>query len=417
MARSPLGQGSGIGQQVEPELYVIASYEAPAKDKSVSTGSGIREWDPWPSGTWNEKYKRRYYDECKFTVHWACEARGSGKNETGSKDAETEHGAKHVHRVCLGVMKCTSALCEVITRPQTKQSGRNQQLDNGCSCGHPLQWHGCDAEMKYWVWRNGARFKHSGYHNHEPPPTRHLTAAERARFAKMVKAHPRVGPAKLIAGIPGVDGPGESVLDISPVFVNPQRVQYERAKILKPANSTRDERLLPKIRLLQEQNPTWTIALHWADKIHMIIFQSPWQHRMGLQDMIKSEAVNGTVSDACHGYFLGNNQLLFISSAFDPIHLKSWVPILMTYSNGAKTVNYRIHFLHLFRGMARECQARSHAVTDRLFANVVDFSDAQRNGFIQAFVDFWLEFSPEARDERELLQAAEGLLKGCRGSR
>ncbi|KAJ6559943.1 hypothetical protein B0H19DRAFT_912372, partial [Mycena capillaripes] len=45
---------------------------------------------------------------------------------------------------------------------------------------------------------------------------------------------------------------------------------------------------------------------------------------------------------------------------------------------------------------------------------VVDFSDAQRNGFVDAFVDFWLEFAPQGRKESELRQAAAALLKGCR---
>ncbi|KAJ7276589.1 hypothetical protein C8J57DRAFT_1713894 [Mycena rebaudengoi] len=45
---------------------------------------------------------------------------------------------------------------------------------------------------------------------------------------------------------------------------------------------------------------------------------------------------------------------------------------------------------------------------------VVDFSDAQRNGFIDAFMDFWLEFSPSGRNERKLKKAAARMLKGCR---
>ncbi|KAJ7208420.1 hypothetical protein B0H12DRAFT_1034287, partial [Mycena haematopus] len=141
------------------------------------------------------------------------------------------------------------------------------------------------------------------------------------------------------------------------------------------------------------------------DNVNVIVLQSPWQRHISLKDKIRTEAVNGTVSDACHDYFTGHNHLLFLSSTFEPTHLKSWVPILMTYSNGATAVHYRIHFLYLFRGLAEECAKTDREVRDDLFANVVDFSDAQRNGFIQAFIDFWLEFEPDA---------AAGLLKGCR---
>jgi hypothetical protein len=44
---------------------------------------------------------------------------------------------------------------------------------------------------------------------------------------------------------------------------------------------------------------------------------------------------------------------------------------------------------------------------------VVDFSGAQRNGFILAFVDFWLEHAPGERGIDELLATAPTLLKGC----
>ncbi|KAJ7196027.1 hypothetical protein GGX14DRAFT_307067, partial [Mycena pura] len=83
-----------------------------------------------------------------------------------------------------------------------------------------------------------------------------------------------------------------------------------------------------------------------------------------------------------------------------------WVPIVMTYSNGATAVHYRIHFLYLFRGLAQRCEEIDH--------DVVDFSDAQRNGFIEAFTDFWREFAHHGRSEHDLKKAASELLKGCR---
>jgi len=44
----------------------------------------------------------------------------------------------------------------------------------------------------------------------------------------------------------------------------------------------------------------------------------------------------------------------------------------------------------------------------------VDFSLAQRNGFINAFVHFWMSQSDNTRTENELREAAERLLRGCR---
>lgn len=44
---------------------------------------------------------------------------------------------------------------------------------------------------------------------------------------------------------------------------------------------------------------------------------------------------------------------------------------------------------------------------------VVDFSAAERGGFILAFTDFWLQRAPGERTIKELLEAAPKLLKGC----
>ncbi|KAJ7239613.1 hypothetical protein B0H12DRAFT_970817, partial [Mycena haematopus] len=334
-------------------------------------------WDPWPDGSWETTFSREFFEECQFAVHWACEVRGGKKNTVGSLRAETKNDGVHTLRVCLGIMQCTNPHCDVITRPQTKNAGRKKQLVAGCTCGSSLQHHTCNIRIEYW--------------------------------------HPRMGPAQLLAGRPTIDGPGLSVADISSVLLNPQRIQYERRKIFNPDNKVH-QRFFPKLERFKEKHPDWTIGVHWMDSINVIVLQSPWQRRIGLKDKIRTEAVNGIVSDACHDYFAGHNQLLFLSSTFEPTHLKSWVPILMTYSNGATAVHYRIHFLYLFRGLAEECGKADREVRDDLFANicVVDFSDAQRNGFIQAFVDFWLEFEPDGRKERELNQAAAGLLKGCR---
>ncbi|KAJ7137255.1 hypothetical protein C8R46DRAFT_969648, partial [Mycena filopes] len=385
----------------------------------MDSDSTLTSWDGFPNHRFRCQFTRQQVEDTSqlaFAVHWACEVRGGKKNSVGNARAVERSNGAHTLRMCLGVMKCTSTSgCKVVIRPQTKKAGRVAQLARGCSCGSTLQHHACDVRIEYWVYRDGAHFRHSGFHHHARVPARHLTPRELTQFANVVNEHPRMGPAQLLAGRPAVDGPGPSVADISSVLLNAHRIQYERRKILNPENKVRETaslRFLPKLERFKEKHSDWMVGVHWMDRVNVIVLQSPWQRRMGLKDQLRTEAVNGVISDACHNYFAGHNQLLFLSSTFEPLHLKSWVPILMTYSNGATSVHYHIHFLYLFRGMAQRCRETGVTVTDDLFANVVDFSDAQRNGYIDAFIDFWLEFSPHGRDEKELAQAAAAL--GCR---
>ena len=73
-----------------------------------------------------------------------------------------------------------------------------------------------------------------GFHQHRRPGhILHIAWDEQIHFQALVNAHPTVGPLGLIVGIPGVAGPGESVTDISDVFLNAGHVGKEHLKLKK----------------------------------------------------------------------------------------------------------------------------------------------------------------------------------------
>ncbi|KAF8169466.1 hypothetical protein K438DRAFT_1615125, partial [Mycena galopus ATCC 62051] len=90
------------------------------------------------------------------------------------------------------------------------------------------------------------------------------------------------------------------------------------------------------------------------------------------------------------------------------------VPGLISFLNGSSAEHFRIHFFELFRGIADECnRLDSEDDTELLCAQVMDFSAAQRAGFILAFIDFWVDRAPDERSIEELQARSEQLLKGC----
>ncbi|KAJ7196708.1 hypothetical protein GGX14DRAFT_318451, partial [Mycena pura] len=376
-------------------------------------------WDGWPNGVWERTYSLTEFQRSKkFRVKWACSTPGTTRQDAkrqGDKLAVRWQDGKRTRRFCLGIIKCDQQNCKIIIRPHVRPAGLRAQLEETCPCGGSLQHYPCGVESEYWLFQTGAHFKHNGTHYHERPTNvLHLTTLEEEKFANVVEEHPKIGPVQLLTGLPGIDGPGHSVAEISSALQNPQRIKYERRKVLGPAIRVRDQRFIPRIEEFKRKHPRWNVDVYWSNNIHVVVLQSPWQRRVSLKDVDPREAVNGIVSDACHNYWAGKNELLFLSSTFEPRFLKCWVPVLMSYSNGASAEHYRIHFLHLFRGLARQCDYINCAVDDELFANVVDFSDAQRNGFILAFVDFWTTRAPNERTEQQLRADGAALLKGCK---
>lgn len=78
----------------------------------------------------------------------------------------------------------------------------------------------------------GVHFAHTGDHNHlKPGHILYISKTEQVQFETLVNTNPTTGPLGLIVGIPGTDGPGESVTDISDVFLNADCVGKEQLKV------------------------------------------------------------------------------------------------------------------------------------------------------------------------------------------
>ncbi|KAJ7321627.1 hypothetical protein DFH08DRAFT_1033568 [Mycena albidolilacea] len=328
------------------------------------------EWDAWPDGDFARTFTLEFVEaHDNLRVHWACKTLGGSG---GSAQANTWKEGK------------------------TRAKGILKQLTEPCSCGAARVHHPCEIVSTLHTFMGGVHYQNGGYHSHARPTVRlHMSKKEQNQFSKIVEQNPTAGPLKLLVGLPGTDGPGESVAEITPVLFNVERIKYERRKILNASRSRMGDNFLK-----------------FGD-VSVIVMQTPFMASRLVKSTIDDEAVNGIVSDAAHRVWQERNSLLIVSSTFEPNCLKCWVPGIMTYANGGTTEHYRIHFFHLMDAMADECDTQNITVTDDLFANVEDFSAAQRKGFIFGFVDFWLKRAPNERIAEELVDAAVKLLKGC----
>ncbi|KAL7284985.1 hypothetical protein ACG7TL_000074 [Trametes sanguinea] len=292
-----------------------------------------------------------------------------------------------------------------------------QQLSRACSCGGKLiRSHGaCPARQRLYKFKYGTHFIHSGTHNH-PRPTHllHLQAPEEAAFTQLVIENPKAGPLELSIGPQTLHGPQRPASEISSILLNKDRIKYEQRKIKQASRGVHGgDHFLSEFAQFCEDHPGF-ILQSVIGTVSVISAQTSALRA----ELIKAAPLtgldgnlNGIVSDAAHGFWRDRSALLIISSTFSP-RLRCWVPGIFSYANGSSAEHYRLHFLALFQSMAREAYLRKISIDDTLFANVVDFSEAERVGFIEAFVSFWRE-EGTTRTADDLRGRAKTLLKGC----
>ncbi|KAJ2991697.1 hypothetical protein NUW54_g8123 [Trametes sanguinea] len=373
-------------------------------------------WDGWPNGDFEQTYLAEDLARTKqLQVHWACVTSGLSK---GSVDAEQWANGRLSERRCQGVIQCDNPSCLVVIRPKVSHARISTQLAPPCACGGTLSRSDppCPARAKLYKYKYGVHFIHSGTHNH-PRPTHllHLGREEEAEFRQLVTNHPKAGPLELSVGVRTLHGPGTPASSISPVFLNKDRVKHEQRKIKQEANpsSSIGDHFLAAFAQFCREHPGFVLQ-SVIGEVTVVSLQTPVLRRQLIKDALLSgpdSNVNGIVSDAAHGFWRDHSALLIISSTFSAT-LRCWVPGLFSYSNGATTEHYRLHFLALFRSMSQEARMRQITISDDLFANVVDFSEAERSGFIHAFIDFW-HHEGTTRTSDDLRASAEQLLKGC----
>lgn len=120
-------------------------------------------------------------------------------------------------------------------------------------------------------------------------------------------------------------------------------------------------------------------------KTHMT-FQTEWMAEQLLSRVDGGVYKGGLLSDVTYKLFL-NGYLLSTSMYNEVLH--RWVPIQLTWMNGLSDDHYLAHFTTLLQ----QVQNSQYSVAERdtLVRQVVDFSMAQKNGFIGAYMNVFEE--------------------------
>jgi hypothetical protein len=143
------------------------------------------------------------------------------------------------------------------------------------------------------------------------------------------------------------------------------------------------------------------ISASFLPKAQHFTFQTPWlAERLLARDKDNKLYNGGFLSDVTYRFF-ENGYLLTTSMYCD--ELARWIPVQLSWIRHLSEEYYKLHFTTFFKQFFK--QSMSHLERDGLACQVVDFSAAQANGFVQAYMEVFHE-----PDE----QVARGKLRGCR---
>ena len=102
-------------------------------------------------------------------------------------------------------------------------------------------------------------------------------------------------------GVPGINRPGESVADISDVFLNAGCVGKERLKIKTKSHSGGDS-LIAVFAKFSTEHPGFVIYSQ-LDSVTVISVQSSLMRSQLVKERLLEGPINGLVSDAAHGWW------------------------------------------------------------------------------------------------------------------
>ncbi|KAJ7479450.1 hypothetical protein B0H11DRAFT_1725650, partial [Mycena galericulata] len=324
-------------------------------------------------------------------------------------------------------------------RPKSATKSRNRQHTDTCDiCRSNLVHVSCEATLTYYRLRDEDENSkvvrhHVGHHNHARPPLTRLSASEIEALDVQVRQNPQSTAQQLRAGA----GATQVALgEINPILLDSRKARHEverskvRQEIIPPAVRNSGFQLLESFSSLKNSFGTpWIVDADLLDR-QFICMQTPFMRDVLLRDSVQSwhaenleaeSGRHGVITDGTHDFF--KQGILLTSLVFSQV-LFRWVVVLYTWIGNQDQEHHAPHFKQLIQVIAEICtRGLGFTFDDRLFSAILDFSNAQRNGFLEAFIEYmcsripgWSELSERSQQsERASLRSrAQALLIGCK---
>lgn len=205
------------------------------------------------------------------------------------------------------------------------------------------------------------------------------------KLSQMVSQAPERPPLNMVFGnAKGLHGDYNSARDLHESLGNRDRVAYLKKKILKEqGGSFSGKGFGPVAVWLDIQSLHGSViksACLDSDNMHITVQSESMLQSLQSTSQDEGRVQAGVITDVTHSFFKAG--FLLSSSVYCNL-LHRWVPVLYTWMYGQTAAHHVQHFVVLIDGIL-ELDV-SYDEQNRLMAQVVDFSNAQKNAFIQAY--------------------------------
>ncbi|EGG05220.1 uncharacterized protein MELLADRAFT_88235 [Melampsora larici-populina 98AG31] len=320
---------------------------------------------------------------------------------------------------CLGVLQCDDDFCNYAGPPPTAEGKAAEFIAEhpvcpAVECNGNHFWTECnDTSCRVDIEKDSgwAVLRHSGVHKHPWPASKKADPMAMMELTEELVKNPKAGPLVLKVGQAGAGQTVTSpVINIHPAFSNGGRLGYLRRKVLVEKGLMPEKESKGGAFLVSAVEYSLGFETHrnglrlistslLGDAVH-ITFQTEWMaEQLVRRDQFGKVYSGGLLSDVTYRFFK-NGYLLTTSMYSEVMH--RWIPIQLTWMWGLNVNHYRAHFTTLLKQIYDA--GLSFHERDLLSQQVVDFSAAQKKGFIAAYMDVFNE-----RDPAKALDK----LKGC----
>ncbi|EGF97064.1 uncharacterized protein MELLADRAFT_88447 [Melampsora larici-populina 98AG31] len=265
-----------------------------------------------------------------------------------------------VRFTCLGVIECTNPDCDFLGSPPTAKDKRDEYHEKSVKLlGVMVILNTSNVRTLYVAWTSivtaGGSFD-----------TLASTIINGLEEGSQINCL-RQSLAKDVGRAPAGQKEIVMVSNIHHGFSNLHRLGYYRRKLLEKAG------VIPAKSAPGTGDSFIMDMIHWAE-----------QEQLLTRDENKEIYSGGLLSDATYNFF-ASGYLLSTSMYHDD--LRRWIPIQLTWLNGLTKNHYAAHFTTLMKQI-RDADTEER---DTLVRQVVDFSAAQKNGFIMAYMKVFRE--------------------------